>query len=177
MNIFLTCIPISLIFWSMIIDIKFILITIIILITKEILVFVLLKNKIRKKRKFFFLKEPINPTCFGKVRINLEKIDKKLFNYNKENKTKITYTHIALKSIGEALKKNKNLNGYYSFKNLKKNKKVNINLPIDYKGEDVTVKKIINCGKENIRQISQQTLNIKKIIKQTEEKKKKKIRS
>ena len=170
MNIILSCLPISILIWSFIKEMNFLIIFILILICKQIFLNFFIQSE-NEKKKFFFLKEPLNPTCFAKVSIDLEKIDKKINKYNKEKKSKISYSHIALKSIGEALKNNNRLNGFFSFKNFITNKKINVNLPIDYKGEDMTVTKVFNCGKENIRELSLQTKNIKEIISKTEIKK------
>ncbi len=61
------------------------------------------KNEAQKKFDLLKWNQMGDPTCVGKIRVNLDPIDKLLAKYNSKNpKKKLTYTHIGLKSLGYA---------------------------------------------------------------------------
>ena len=156
MNILIQSILFSTFIWSIIFE-KFLFL----IITSILLIYTFLHLKTQKnfQNKLQFYNSNFHDSGYPplklKFEINLSKIESFLTSYNKKNPLKrLTKTHIALKSLGEGLKKLKN--GYLTFGNFKNNKETNISLVINVDKTNITMLKVHNCQKNTIKQIANQ---------------------
>ena len=154
MNILLQSIIFSTFIWSLIYaNLLFLIISLI------LAIHIFFQMKIKKKnQERFFCSNFYNSGCPQlKVRfeVNMEKIETFLIDYNKKNPLKkLTKSHIALKSIGEALKSTKN--GYITFGNYQNNQESDICLIVNVDKINVSILKVHKCQKNSIKQIASQ---------------------
>lgn len=169
MNIFLIAIFFSIFLWSVVSDCRFLLVFLIILIIISILA-----NLFKKKTKIFnnIFKNPENPTIRSIIKVDITRIDNFLKPYNIKNQTKITYTHVAIKALSQAIMKYKNINSYISYNQIFQNKSPNIAIVINVKEKDLVFKIVRKTDKMKIKEIPNQ---INKGIKSIKSQKNKKI--
>ena len=86
----------------------------------------------------------------------MDKIDKILKEHNEKNpKKRITYTHIALKSLGYGMKQFRYV-GWYSFGNFKKIDFIRLSVIVDIEGKNLMNLLVDNCDKISITEIAGQ---------------------
>lgn len=154
MNIFFTLIFISTIIWSFFCDKYFLLIFLTILLLQNF-VRILLTNPRKLKSYASIFKRPLNPTIYSGFELKLKKIDKYLKNHNLKNPdNKLTYTHIAIKALSEAIKKYPEILNYLSFTNLKIIKNIDIAVIIETNKKELLTKIIKDTEKKKISKYS-----------------------
>ena len=172
MNVFKFAMLFSVILWSLIFDLRLIYINIAIILLYHLISKIILKSKkIKNKQNYNFYSEKGDCAIFTKLEINIEKTDKFLEKYNKENpKNKLSYTLIGAKSLGEGFKKG--LNKKISFGNLKKVESANLSILVNVNKKNLVPFLIKNCEKESLKSLRKQ---IKGKISKIKQKKDKKI--
>lgn len=150
MNIFFLSIFASTFLWSITYETKFLILFLLILTTKYLL-HTLLPTNPKKSLYSTIFESPTNPTIHTIIPINLTKIDKYLLTHNKSfPENRITYTHIGLKALSEAMRSFPLTNAYISYNNLYSlNSITNIGVIVSVNGKDLSAKvirKIENYG-------------------------------
>ena len=110
-----------------------------------------------------------DPSCYARIPIDLTAVDSFLEKYNGENPDlKLTYTHIALKAVGEAMSVKKKINGKLCFGNFVPLESVDVSVLVDVEGENLLNVLVSGANKHSLRELAQQ---IKGKIRKVKEKK------
>ena len=116
---------------------------------------ILLINPQNLKSYNSIFKKPLNPTIYAGFEIRLKKIDSFLKDYNSKNpEKKITYTHIAIKALTEAIKENPKTLSYFSFTNLIILKNIDIAVIVETDKKELITKIIKNAEEKKISELS-----------------------
>ena len=156
MNIFLLSIFPAIIIWSIFFE-TYLFIIFLVIILLYIIPNLFKSKQINIQEKFLVSNhiKSKDSKLFFKIQVDFSKIDKFLNIYNKKHPLKrLTYSHLALKSVGEGLKTIKS--GYYNFGNLYINKNINSSLIVNIENKDIACLIIKNSGKNNLREIAKQ---------------------
>ncbi len=154
MNISVKAIAIATFIWGLLFEPRFFLIFASLLSIYTLLGYWVGETNSNKKFNIMSYKDSGDPTGFAKMEIKLKKLDKFLEDYNSKNpQSKLSYTQIGLKSLGEAMKRVKTINGYFSFGNFMPLKDVTSSLIVDIEGKNVINLSVPGCGSSSIRGI------------------------
>lgn len=108
-----------------------------------------------------------DPSCYAKLPIDLTTVDDFLAKYNEENPdSKLTYTIIALKAMGEALSVSKKINGKICFGNFIPLESVDISVLVDVEGENLVNVLVKGCNKNSLKEIANQIKGKIRIVKE-----------
>ena len=124
------------------------------------------RTSLRRKIAMSSWGEPSDPTCFGTVEVNCEKVDAYLTGYNnKHPEAKITYTHFFLKALGVIFREVKGINGKIVFGNYVPYDSVNVNTLVNVDDKNLTAVLVKNCDTENIGSLRTQVNTMVKKVK------------
>lgn len=123
------------------------------------------KTSLRRKIAMSSWGEPSDPTCFGTVEVNCEKVDSYLEKYNQANpEAKVTYTHYFLKALGVIFRDVKGINGKIVFGNFIPYDSVSVNTLVNIDDKNLAGVLVKNCDSLNIGELrSQVNAGVKKL--------------
>lgn len=116
------------------------------------------KTSVRRKIAMSSWGQPSEPSCYGNMEINAEKIDIFIEKYNEANpKARISYTHVFLSAIGKAFAKVPGINGKLVFGNFVPFHSVDINTLVSVNdGKNLNGVTVRNCDTLNLAEIRSQ---------------------
>jgi pyruvate dehydrogenase E2 component (dihydrolipoamide acetyltransferase) len=110
------------------------------------------KTSVRKKIQASSWGNPSDPSCYGNLELNCEKIDSFIDAYNKKNPTnKITYTHFFVRLLGISLMKAPKANGMMAFGQF-----------VPYK--DIKISTLVSIDNKNLASVIIDEVNKKSLI-------------
>ena len=115
------------------------------------------KTSVRKKIAASSWGAPSDPSCYGNLEFNCEKIDAFIESHNKKNpEQKISYTHFFIKLFGKSFIKAPDANGVFAFGQFVPFKGVNLNTVVDINKKNLVTIPINNCELLKFSQIREQ---------------------
>ena len=121
---------------------------------------------LRKKTAISTWNSPGDPQVFNNLEIDVEILDSFIAKHKKKfPDEKVTYTHLALKSLAYTIKSIKNLNSTIAFGSFKQHDDVNISCLVDINGSNLAPMLVKKCDKLSVGEIQQQMRNKVKILK------------
>ena len=119
----------------------------------------------RKKIAISTWKAPEDPSLFGNLEFDCEKIDNFLNSYNKKNpEAKLTYTHFFMKVMGVGFTKSPTINGTIAFGNFIPFEGVHVSTLVDVEGKNLVSVTVNDCDSLSLPEIRKKANgNIKKM--------------
>lgn len=98
-----------------------------------------------------------DPSCYGILPVDLTNADKFLQEHNAKNPDmKLTYTHLALKALGEAMQVSKKINGKISFGNFVYKPSCDISVLVDVEGKNLVTLVVKDIKESSLTELNKQ---------------------
>jgi pyruvate/2-oxoglutarate dehydrogenase complex dihydrolipoamide acyltransferase (E2) component len=122
-------------------------------------------NSFRRKIQIATWNDSGDPSVFGRLEVDMTKIDEFLDKYNKENPdNKLSYTIIFAKAIGAGMSSSNKLNGKICFGQFIPCPSVDISVLVDIDGKNLANTLLKGCNLYNLRELNENLKNeVKKL--------------
>ena len=126
---------------------------------------------LRKKTAIGSWNSPGDPQVFNNLEIDVQILDDFLEKHKQKfPNQKVTYTHLALKSLAYTIKSIKGLNSTISFGSFRHHDDVNISCLVDINGKNLAPMMVKKCDKLSVGEIQQQMRDRVKSLKTKKDK-------